>query len=368
MKMRKAVLLLMLTGVLIISGSTCVYAEETGLHTVIDHSGYEIKVADEIDSVAVCDILPLSSVLTVFFDSGDIITGMSATAMAAAEGGLLGELYPELLDAETGFIDGSTVNLEELMILEPDVVFYNAARAELGEQLRNAGFAAVSVSVNKWEYDCIETLNQWIALLSEIFPNNDRTELVEQRSREMYDLVQERLEGIPEEERKQAFFLFKYSDTSIETSGKKFFGQWWADAAGLENAAETLDTDNSVSVNMEQIYQWNPDIVFITNFTSAMPEDLYTNSVGNYDWSPIDAVKEQQVYKMPLGMYRSYTPGADTPVTLLWMAKTAYPEYFSDIDIISEVLQYYQEVFGVELTEEQAESIFSPDANVGEGF
>ena len=39
---------------------------------------------------------------------------------------------------------------------------------------------------------------------------------------------------------------------------------------------------------------------------------------------------------MPLGMYRSYTPGADTPVTLLWMAKTTYPEKFEDINITDE--------------------------------
>lgn len=368
MKYTKQMVILALAGALMCSVPMFAAAEEDGSHVVTDNNGFEIEVPDEIDSVVVCDILPLSSVLTVFFDSADLITGMSGTAMAAAENGLLGELYPEILDAETGFIDGSTVNLEELMRLEPDVVFYNAVRAELGEQLRNAGFAAIGVSVNKWEYDCIETLNQWITLLGEVFPDNDRTEVVEQRSREMYELVQTRLADLPEEEKERAFFLYKYSDTSIETSGGKFFGQWWADAVCAQNAAEELETDNSVNVNLEQIYEWNPSVIFITNFTSALPEDLYENTVGNYDWSPIDAVVNQRVHKMPLGMYRSYTPGADTPVTLLWMAKTIYPEYFEDIDIIQEAIRYYQEVFGVELTEEQAKSIFEPEASVGKGF
>lgn len=346
-----------------------VVTEETGgTHVVVDHNGFEITVPDQIDSIVVCDILPLVSVLTVFFDSGEQITGMSGTSMSAAENGLLGELYPEVLDAETGFIDGSTVNVEELMKLEPDVVFYNAVRAELGEQLRNAGFAAVGVSVNKWEYDCIETLNEWIALLGEIFPDNAKTEIVEKRSNEMYELVQERVAQIPEEEREDVFFLYKYSDTSIETSGAKFFGQWWADATGAKNVAAELTTDNAVAVNMEQIYTWNPSVIFITNFTSAGAQDLAENTVGNYDWSVVDAVKNQRVYKMPLGMYRSYTPGADTPVTLLWMAKTTYPKYFEDIDITEETIKYYKEVFGVELTEEQAESIFVPAKDAGAGF
>ena len=119
---------------------------------------------------------------------------------------------------------------------------------------------------------------------------------------------------------------------------------------------------------MEQIYAWNPSTIFITNFTAAQPEDLYTNAIGNYDWSAIDAVQNEKVYKMPLGMYRSYTPGADTPVTLLWFAKITYPELFEDIDIIQETKDYYKEVFGLELTDDQAASIFAPETSVGVGF
>ena len=326
--------------------------------TVIDHDGVEVTLPETVERIVVCDILPLPSVLAVFFDSAEKIVGMSGTSMNAAKNGLLGELYPEILDAETGFIDGSTVNAEELLKLNPDVVFYNASRKELGEQLRKAGFPAVAISVNKWEYDCIETLNQWAALLGEIFPENDKREQVAEYSGRIYDLVQDRVRDIPE--RRLVLYLYQYSETNLMTSGQKFFGQWWADAIGAVNVAQELTTDNSVAVNMEQIYAWDPELIFITNFTTAEPEDLYENTVGVYDWSGIQAVRDRRVYKMPLGMYRSYTPGADTPVTLLWMAKTAYPEQFADIDILAETKAYYKEVFGIEL--------FAPDAEAGSGF
>ena len=171
-----------------------------------------------------------------------------------------------------------------------------------------------------------------------------------------------------EEERQQVFFLFQYDQPQILTSGAHFFGQWWADSIGTVNVAQEIDKDNSVPVNLEQVYAWNPDVIFITNFTTAQPEDLYQNTVGTYDWSGIDAVKNQRVYKMPLGMYRSYTPGVDTPITLLWLAKTVYPERFEDIDLTEQVVAYYEDVFGVTLTAEQAEQIFTPTAQAGEGF
>ena len=186
---------------------------KTGTHVIVDHLGMEVEVPYEVHRIVVGNILPLPSVLSVFFDSADRIVGMSPNSMSAAKNGLLGELYPEILDAETDFMNGTEINLEELMKLKPDIVIYSASQPEQGEQLRNAGFAAVALSVNKWEYNTIETLNHWISLLSEIFPDNDKTEVVEAYSNEIYQLVQERVADIPEEEKERVFFLFKYSDT-----------------------------------------------------------------------------------------------------------------------------------------------------------
>lgn len=337
-------------------------------HTVVDHLDNAVEVPYAVNRVVVCDIYPLPSVLTVFFDSADKIVGMPTPSMTAAANGLLGELYPEILNAETGFIDGSSINMEELLKLQPDVVFYSASQPQQGEQLRKVGIPALAVSVNKWQYNSIETLNNWISLISEVFPDNDKTEIVEKYSNDVYHMVQERVSSIPEEERERAFFLFKYTDTNIMTSGNQFFGQWWADAIGAINVGQELDVDNSVAVNMEQVYAWDPSLIFITNFTPAGPDDLYAGTVGNDDWSAIEAVANQRVYKMPLGMYRSYTPGVDTPVTLLWLAKTAYPELFADIDIVAETRDYYKEVFGIDLTDDQAASIFSPAADAAAGF
>ena len=364
----KRFLTLLLALPLLLTACGTAPASQKNKRTITDQAGFTVELPEKVERIVVCDILPLPSVLTVFFDSGEKIVGMSGTSMNAAENSLLGQLYPEILNAETGFIDGSTVNTEELLKLRPDVVFYNASRAELGQQLRTAGFPAVAISVNKWDYDCIETLNNWIALLSEIFPDNDRTETVKNYSDKVLGMVRDRISTIPADQRERVLFLYQYSETNILTSGAKFFGQWWADATGAINVAEELTTDNSVAVNMEQIYAWNPSVILITNFTSAGPDDIYNNTVGVYDWSAIDAVQSRRVYKMPLGMYRSYTPGADTPVTLLWLAKTLYPTYFEDVDILAETKAYYKEVFGVELTDSQAESIFAPAADAGTGF
>ena len=107
-----------------------------------------MTVPRRIDRIVVCDILPLPSVLSVFFDSAENLVGIAPSSMSAAQNSLLSQLYPEILNAETGFMNGTDVNTEELMKLAPDVVFYSAMNPSLGEKLQTAGFCAVAVSAN----------------------------------------------------------------------------------------------------------------------------------------------------------------------------------------------------------------------------
>ncbi len=324
--------------------------------TITDHLGIEVTVPKNIETIAIGKIYPLPSVVAIFFDSAEKIIGMPEQCMTAAQSSLLGELYPEILNAETDYINGANLNIEALLELNPDIFLYNAADVQHGEICRKAGIPAIAVSVNKWDYDAVVTLENWIELLSQIFPENEKKKLVDNYSKEVMDKINERTKNLSEADKEDIFFLYQYTDTMIATSGNRFFGQWWADAVGAKNVGQEINKDNSVTVNMEQIYTWNPECILITNFTTAQPETLYDDP----KWAEIDAVKNKRVYKMPLGMYRSYTCGVDTPVTLFWIAKTVYPEIFKDIDIIEETKKYYKDVFGVNLTNEQAEQIFAP--------
>ncbi len=155
MKKAKRVLALLLCLVLILSAVGCSAKKDDGkkssdseVVTVVDNNGNTVTVKKDIQRIVVCDIYPIPSVLAVFFDSASKIVGMAQPSMAAAKNSLLSELYPEILNAETGFIDGTTVNMEALAALNPDVVFYSSGNKELGKQLTDAGYAAIAISAN----------------------------------------------------------------------------------------------------------------------------------------------------------------------------------------------------------------------------
>lgn len=332
--------------------------------TITDHADREVEVPTNPKRVAVLGIYPLPSMLTVYLDSCDSIVAMEPGSMNAAKNGILSQLYPDITNITTDIMDGDDVNIESLLALKPDVVFYNASDTQDLEKLENAGLTAVAFSATKWKFNCTETFNEWMNLLDQIYPEHagNREELIKKYSTDTYNKIQDTVKNV--EEKQKVLFLFQYDENAMITSSSKFFGQWWCDAVGAVNVAQDVPAEKANAViTMEQVYEWDPDVIVITNFTQAKPDDLYNNAIGSDDWSNVSAVKNKRVYKMPLGTYRTYTPSVDSPMTLEWLAQAVYPELFKDMDVKADVKEYYQNLFGVTLTDEQVDQMYTPNAS-----
>ena len=152
--------------------------------------------------------------------------------------------------------------------------------------------------------------------------------------------------------------IFNYANGTMTTAGSGFFSEYWLDMAGANNAAAEIK--GTGEINMEQVYEWNPDMIFITNFSPYLPEDLLNNTIDGHDWSNVKAVKEGNVYKFPLGMYRWFPPASDTPLVLQWLAKTIHPDLFEDMDMDAEIRDFYKTHYNADLTDEDIQDIYNP--------
>ena len=330
--------------------------------TITDHADRTVEVPTNPDKVAILGIYPLASMLSVYLNSAETIVAMEPASANAAKNSVLIDLYPEIGDITTDILSGEDLNIEALVALEPEVVYYNAADTADLEKLENAGITAVAFSPTKWKFDVIETFRQWIALLDQIYPSSSKNaKLVDQYSTDIYNMIQETVADV--EEPQKVLFLYQYDENAMITSSSRFFGEWWCKAVGAVNVASDVQAETAnAKITMENVYEWNPDVIVITNFTKATPDDLYNNAIGTDDWSTVKAVQDGRVYKMPLGTYRTYTPSSDTPMTLLWLAQAVYPEKFADVDVRAEVRDYYSELFGITLTEDQIDQMYTPNA------
>lgn len=333
-------------------------SEGSGTRTIVDHTGAEVEIPETLDRIVISSILPLPSVYCFFRGSSEGLIGIHPSSMAAAENSYLTTVYPEITELDTSFVENGEINVEQLMQLEPDVVFYSAANTDEREMYDNAGIKAVGFSTTLSDYNTIETFANWIDLLGQIFGESEKAQEIIEYGRSVEAEILEKTSALKDEEKPKVLVLFNYGDGTITTSGSNFFGQYWIESAGGINVAEELS--GQAEINMEQIYAWNPDIIFITNFSSVLPEDLYNNTIEGNDWSQVSAVQNKQVYKFPLGMYRWFPPSSDTPLALMWLAKTIQPEVFEYIDMDGEIKDYYAKYYNVELTDGDIQTIYNP--------
>ena len=143
----------LLMGAMILAN--CAGAEAA--RVITDENGDRVALPEKIERIAVVGILPFPSVVTVFLGSAEKLVGIPPASMGAAKAGLLGELFPEILKARTEYTAGLDLNIEELMKLRPDLVFYLAGSKEMGKMIKNAGIPAVAISPTKWNYDVLRT-------------------------------------------------------------------------------------------------------------------------------------------------------------------------------------------------------------------
>jgi iron complex transport system substrate-binding protein len=327
--------------------------------TVVDHAGDTVELPERINRIAFASIWPLPSVYCLFEGSSEKLVGMGETSMSAAKNSMLAVVMPGIVNANTSYLKNGNLNIEELLNLKPDVIFCNADNpVDNKETFKKSGIPAVAFSTTHKGSDTIATLESWVKLLGEVLQQEDRASGIVNYGSEVHREITSRIQSATDIKKPRALILFEYDDNVIVTTGHDAFGQYWLESTGAINVAQ--DLNDYPEINMEQVYEWDPEIIFITNFSPRLPEDLLNNTVYGHDWKNVTAVKNGQVFKFPLGMYRWYPPASDTPLVLKWLATKNQPELFKDIDINKEIADYYKRFYGVTLTEDNLYQIFHP--------
>lgn len=319
-----------------------------GSWTIVDRLGREVTF-DKVPERVAMTIMPMPAIYYTVMGNTDTVVGCNPSSITAYNDSTLKDLYPELANASTDWCGTDfSVNIEELLKLEPDVVFQWVSQPESVESMEAAGLKVVAL-----KYGTLAEMRNFFTLIGEVFKKEERVEFLldyfDERTKAVTDITSQ----IPQEEWPQAIEL--YDEDTVVASG---FMSYWIDGAGTVNPATELGGQaQNVDVNMEQIYTWNPDIIYIGNFSALKASDILENKIDGQDWSPVTAVQNAQVYKIPIGSYRWDPPSFESPLCLLWMAKNAHPEQFADIDMADELRQFYKDIFSYDISDEQIEMI-----------
>ncbi len=341
-------------------------ATEEEFGTVTDVMGREVTVKKNPEKVIAIP-WPWPSFIFAVDGSADKICNMSATSLASYKNCMFQILAPGLDDSDGGYIDDSnknagifgTPNVEELAKINPDlVVIYEREADQLLPILEAANIPTVAFG-----FGGLEDLQSGMKILGEIFGEDaaKNAETITNWHHEAQDLMNERTKDLTDEEKPTCIHLY---DANLKVSSSKF-------VTNMEEMAGAIDVtvqDPSVisgngTISFEQLLMWDPDIIYLGNFSDHTPDEIYNNEMAGQDWSQLTAVKNHHVYKVPMGLYRWDAPNTEAHLLLEWHAKIQQPELFQDIDLEADVQNFYQTLFQHDVTEDEMAMIFHDDLN-----
>ena len=334
--------------------------------TFTDLAGTEITLEKQPETVYIVgSVQPLAAVYRYYAGTSAHMIQCPEASQKIIGTSVFGEIWPDMLTLDTHTDDA---NVEEVLALNPDVVFMTgSASGDQYEALTNAGLTVVSFptasSSSGNSFDAIGTVADWLNQMATVFGDSVAADKMIEYNNSALRNIQDKLADVQEADMPKALIVFQLADNSLKVAGSGHYSEFWLKNTGAINAAAEIKGIGDVDI--EQVMAWNPDIIYLTTFSPAMPDDFYNNTFDGFDWSQVAAVQDKQVYKIPLGSYRWYAPSCECALMLQWMASINHPELFNDFDMVAEVTSFIETFYGVTPTEEQVKTLLNPsDASV----
>jgi iron complex transport system substrate-binding protein len=350
---------LLILMLLCISGcGTSKSEEEAVLDTSVQVSEGEKLILDCIGrTVAIPENPQRVAALDSFAGEAMVMIGAGEKMVAAPNGvrmdEILKQIYPGLTDVSVP-MSGGTINAETLLSLNPDLVLLKETMYNTTAEVEKLDKLGVKYLVVK--YDTMEEQQKALQMIGDALGGEPQQKATDINAyyQNVIKLAEEKAKNIPEKDKVSVYHSI---NELVRTDGPDTLGYDWITCVGAKNvsAEEDLEADGSdYYASPEQLFVWNPDVIICNEVDTV--DYLYEDD----KWQGLDAVKNQKVYNIPVGATRWGQRGSlETFFAILWLGKTIYPDYYTDIDLKEEVFDFYQTYLNIQLDDATYEKMLS---------
>ncbi|MCR8844436.1 ABC transporter substrate-binding protein [Paenibacillus sp. SC116] len=266
-------------------------------------------------------------------------------------GGVVAKYYPEILEVNSNIIDaeGDAPNVEEILKLNPDVVFqWSSAEAKI-KPLEDVGIDVVALNWGTYKDDV-----ERYTLYGQALGMQDRVEAVLAHHEKAKKAVLSVTEKLTEAERKNHVFVSHVNENQMNVWGTELPH---TPVHKVENAAFTEGkiTNKDADINAETLLQWDPDMIVIGEWAKEITPDYFYNHPVLKN---LTAVKEKRVYKSPTSSLLD-NPG----ISWYFYAVLSHPDKFEGFDMRKQVREDYKMLYNIDVTEEDIDQILNVAEN-----
>lgn len=343
-EMKKSLKIIMLAIIslgLLLGVSACqnTLSEEKTI-TVVDMDGVSIEVKKNPTKVA--SISRTTYDLLVAYGLGDKIDGAYSGTL---NNKWLSTIYPE---SKNHYVYGYQNSYELFIERGVDLVF--APERYIADELNERGIPALCVSLYG-----TPRFDEFVLFFSQLVTQIWDSAEVKRKAKVWENRVTKAVNEIQTELNKHSFG----DRTLFYIRGDKDRGVGYTDTAGsfTEYAYKVLgfkfagSTFNTNKPSTEEIMALNPDVFVAGGIYQNKNIDLLKTTEP---YMNLDAVKNNRVYSIPIGVTAFEQLSAMTPIFLYDQANKIYPELFS-FDIPTMVKETILEYFGYQMTDTEVE-------------
>lgn len=316
-----------------------------------DSCGRTVKIPEKITRIA-----PSGAVATMILETiaPDSLAGISATPSSTQI-----KYFPRsFLKLPTfGQLYGakSSINLESLIAAKPQVIIdlgdkKDGMASDLNALQKQTGIPVIFV-----EADLPHMAQAYRTLGKLISGKKSRgDQLAEFVDRTMKTAKANRAK-IPEKQRLSV--MYGSGTTGLNTNAKDSVQSQVLDIVGAKNAvevAEVSDRGGGNPINMEQLYNFDPDVILLT--TGGPYAALGTDKV----WNKLKAVKSGKYYEIPGDPYNwmSNPPSMNMLLGVWWLGNLLYPDvYHYDMKTVAQ--EFYKLFWNYTLSDTEAAAMLA---------
>ncbi len=296
-------------------------------------------------------VIPAPVIIAAVDGSWDRIVGINQSLLDSNKQGIISKIFPD--SVTTPVISGRDFvpNMEEILAADPDLVIQ---WAHMGDEIL-APIESVGIPVTGLKYGTQDDLEKWVTLFGEAIGKENRAEDILDLMHAEADEISKQIKSLNAPSPRA--LSLSYKETGLGVSTAKDYAQYVFDLVGATNVAEHAEVADGVA-SPEQIVEWDPEIIFLSAFDPATPEDVYADP----RFAEVSAVKEKRVYRAPQGVYRWQVPCAESPLFWNWVASVTYPGQFKS-DMPAKMREQIEFLYNYLMTDEDIEQVLRIDLN-----
>lgn len=323
------------------SSSTGTAASEPESRTLVDAYGRSVELPAEVVTAAT---VGSGARFVVYAGAQDKLIAATEMDTPASPARPYTEVHADLFaglptTSNGNHLNETTVDTEKLLELHPDVIVSSRSAEECDALQDSIGIPVVGITYQGQLFT--DNVYTSIEVVGDALGTGEHARNVVATMKDWAADLDRRTASIPDADKPSAYV------GAVNYKGAKSFTGTYAsypalDAVHANNVADALGQKGAVEVSLEQVGEWNPDVMFLNAGNMDLMKKDYEDNKEFFD--KLTAFQNGALYTQPSFNYN----GTNVEMGICdayFCGATLYPEAFADVDLAKK----YDDVFSTML-------------------